>query len=355
MAEITVRAIDSALAMEEIQKRLGDDALIVSTSRKDGQIEIVATDEDTSEIKNNVQPLILDNVYRKDSFASVYNEKFTKLTDGSVEIDPKELSSHLSNRIDRIYSELSDFKDLVKSLNFDSANELSAIDKLRIIGIKLAGLKSIGLQADDTNLNMAVKKIAKNFVSGKCPHFESTQIFVVNGKQKSGKTTFSKKFISLMETKNDEVENLYFDDQNSKKFVKACRALGSSEGKDSSIKVQRLILDTALDDSDLDLFLTKVLPDVKEVRISIIRTVEAGNSYEKLLKEFSHSTHTREYIAFTKLDICDISMSEISASLEMAKKCILLSGIDKVKDGLYYAKLDQIETHIQNKLKEEIN
>ena len=43
MAEITVRAIDSALAMEEVQKRLGDDALIISTKRIDGQIEITAT------------------------------------------------------------------------------------------------------------------------------------------------------------------------------------------------------------------------------------------------------------------------------------------------------------------------
>ena len=46
MAEITVRAIDSALAMEEVQKRLGDDALIISTQRIDGQIEITATDEE---------------------------------------------------------------------------------------------------------------------------------------------------------------------------------------------------------------------------------------------------------------------------------------------------------------------
>ena len=46
MAEITVRAIDSALAMEEIQKRLGDEALIISTKRVDGQIEITATDDD---------------------------------------------------------------------------------------------------------------------------------------------------------------------------------------------------------------------------------------------------------------------------------------------------------------------
>mgnify|MGYP003308662090 CR=1 FL=1 len=55
MAEITVRAIDSALAMEEVQKRLGDDALIISTQRIDGQIEITATDEEVikSQKENN--------------------------------------------------------------------------------------------------------------------------------------------------------------------------------------------------------------------------------------------------------------------------------------------------------------
>ena len=43
MVEITVKAVDSASAMEEVEKRLGADALIVSTNRVDGQIEIVAT------------------------------------------------------------------------------------------------------------------------------------------------------------------------------------------------------------------------------------------------------------------------------------------------------------------------
>ena len=60
MAEITVRAVDSALAMEEIQKRLGDDALIISTTKKDGQIEIVATDQDIAGVKKLKDPLILD-------------------------------------------------------------------------------------------------------------------------------------------------------------------------------------------------------------------------------------------------------------------------------------------------------
>ena len=43
MVEIKVQASDSAAAMEEVEKRLGSDALIVSTTKVDGKIEIVAT------------------------------------------------------------------------------------------------------------------------------------------------------------------------------------------------------------------------------------------------------------------------------------------------------------------------
>ena len=45
MPELTIRAADSSLAMDEIQKKLGPDALILSTERRDGMIEIVATNE----------------------------------------------------------------------------------------------------------------------------------------------------------------------------------------------------------------------------------------------------------------------------------------------------------------------
>ena len=58
MTEITVRAADSSLAMEEIQKKLGDDAYIVSTRKTGGQIEIVATDDDAAFLKKE-KPLLL--------------------------------------------------------------------------------------------------------------------------------------------------------------------------------------------------------------------------------------------------------------------------------------------------------
>ena len=72
MAEITVRAIDSALAMEEVQKRLGDDALIISTQRIDGQIEITATDEEVIKPEKEIKPFILGDIYRQDNFCLLY-------------------------------------------------------------------------------------------------------------------------------------------------------------------------------------------------------------------------------------------------------------------------------------------
>jgi len=56
MPEITVTALDSATAMEEVVKRLGMDALIVSTRRVGSQIEIVATNEEMVSGKTQDQP-----------------------------------------------------------------------------------------------------------------------------------------------------------------------------------------------------------------------------------------------------------------------------------------------------------
>ena len=38
-------AVDTSLAMDEVEKKLGPDALILSTTRRDGMIEILATNE----------------------------------------------------------------------------------------------------------------------------------------------------------------------------------------------------------------------------------------------------------------------------------------------------------------------
>ena len=45
MPELKFSAADTSLAMEEVQRKLGPDALILSTQRRDGMIEIIATND----------------------------------------------------------------------------------------------------------------------------------------------------------------------------------------------------------------------------------------------------------------------------------------------------------------------
>ena len=101
MAEITVRAIDSALAMEEVQKRLGDDALIISTQRIDGQIEITATDEEVIKPEKEIKPFILGDMYRQDNFSAVLDRKVGEAKSGTDRNASSDLYSEVTNKISK--------------------------------------------------------------------------------------------------------------------------------------------------------------------------------------------------------------------------------------------------------------
>ena len=75
MVEIKVQAADSASAMEEVEKRLGSDALIVSTTKVDGKIEITATNDEPSKYQKNSDPLILGSDYRVSNFSDILAPK----------------------------------------------------------------------------------------------------------------------------------------------------------------------------------------------------------------------------------------------------------------------------------------
>ena len=102
MTEITVRAIDSALAMEEVQKRWGDNALIISTQRNDGQIEITATDEEVGKVEKESKPLIVGDLYRQDNLSSVLNRKVGEAEAEQYPNSSDDLYSAMINKIEKI-------------------------------------------------------------------------------------------------------------------------------------------------------------------------------------------------------------------------------------------------------------
>ncbi len=353
MAEITVRAIDSALAMEEVQKRLGDDALIISTKRIDGQIEITATDEEVIKPEKEIKPLILGDIYRQDNFSAVLDRKVGEAKSDSDRNASSDLYSEVTNKISKINAELSEIKMLLD--NYDEVPfEFGTVDKLRFIGFRSSTLNIFDDLSNETEINAAIRKLAKAFVNGKCNHFESSDIIIITGAAGSGKSTFTDKFIALQKNNNKDKEYIKFADQSKRKLITAVKNLNLSKDKSDRPKQQALVIDTSNQTNDVDLILIDVYKANPKAKISVIHTVPVGSSYESLRKEYKINLSEKQYWAFTKLDLCDLSVGEMAAMIELDNKCMFFSGMDKVDDGAYYSKVDQIEAYLLKKLKEEI-
>ena len=352
MAEITVRAIDSALAMEEVQKRLGDDALIISTQRIDGQIEITATDEEVIKPEKETKPFILGDIYRQDNFSAVLDRKVGEVKNDMDRNGFSDLYSEVTNKISKIYSELSEIKLLLDTYD-EVPFEYGTLDKLKFIGFRPSTLNIFDDLSNETEIGAAVRKLAKAFVNGKCNHFESSDIIIITGAAGSGKSTFADKFIALQKNNNKNKEYIKVVDQSKRKLMTAVKNLNLSQDKKDKSKQPALVIDTSNQANDINLLLIDVCKANPESKISVIHTVPVGSSYESLKKEFKVTLSAKQYWAFTKLDLCDLSVGEMAAMIELENKCMFFSGMDKVDDGAYYSKVDQIEAYLLKKLKEE--
>ena len=82
------------------------------------------------------------------------------------------------------------------------------------------------------------------------------------------------------------------------------------------------------------------------IKISILNLVPVGNSYEYLTKNMPPKRLENEYLALTKLDLCDLSILEIAAFIELEHKCMFFSGVSSPEEGLYFAKVGQTADHI---------
>lgn len=354
MAEITVRAIDSALAMEEIQKRLGDEALIISTRRVDGQIEITATDDELQPTVEKVEPLLLSHAFRQDKFSSILDKKVKEGSFDKKLQTSQDFYSKINTTVSEISDELIQLKHWIDNVDITEKPVLRTLDKLQILGFRRATLKKFEEINDELNIEQAIRKLAKAFVNGKCRHFDETDIYLITGRPNSGKSTFANKFISLQKLSDEGRDYLSLDDGNKRKLLSEVRTLKREQGGRESVNKKALVIEETHQDKDLESLILKIEEMRPDLKISIIHTVEVGASYETTMKSNNYKSAQKQYIAFTKLDLCDISVPEISAMLELSKKCMFFSGIDRVTDGAYFAKLDQIEAYLLKKLKEEI-
>ena len=344
MVEITVKAADSASAMEEIEKRLGADAMIVSTNRVDGQIEIVATNDDPSKYQKTSEPLVLDKNYRIKGFSDVLNSKLSG--------DDKPLNNGISKNHNQIVQNAENIKSEIDRLvelsipsNEIMPNEPTVAKLFQMSGIKKSMIENTEYSDNVSSVKDASKILAKSFINGKCDHFESSSLFLVTGNEGSGKTLFTKKLKTLFENQSDPKLCTIFEQFNVKKSLTEIKSWFSKNGSKISEKKEVGIIELS-NIENIDDFLLNLSKQESDIKISIVNLMPVGNSYEYLMKNMPQKRFENEYLALTKLDLCDLSIVEIAAFVELNHKCMFFSGVRSSEEGLYFAKVGETADHI---------
>jgi hypothetical protein len=339
MVEITVKALDSATAMEEVVKRLGLDALIVSTRKIDGQIEIVATNDDPnsdiSQIQINHDPAV--------NFSDILKTKMTDLPNTADIAAEKNRSG--PDIIKNIQNDLKLLKNLIQEPVIDSSQNDTDYKLLRMAGLSSKiGEKIQNLNVDDT-LSEISKTIAKSFVKGQSDAFDNSKIYFVAGLDKSGKSVFCEKYKNFLESDVPGIKVNYFKNvTGASDYNKVATWLQKNGDTKHTSSLKCIVEINDLTQLETQLYrFQKAYPDMN---FCVINVVEVGHSYEYIVNNVRSAQLENEFMVVTKLDICDISLQEICAFIEIGYRCSFFSGMVNATEGLYYSRVDQLVPHI---------
>ena len=385
MPELKFSAADTSLAMEEVQRKLGPDALILSTERRDGLIEIVATNdpEKVEEAGRQASEKIrarkeakLDSAVEGGSVS----QEFSKIIDvetakyeeviapNDMDVSPDVIEnltetkqqvfskSDLVPEFNRISAELQLLIDSAVTLGTEQGNSPTTASKVKGLGFSRKTINKLFKEAD-VSIEMPdfIKKFTRKIVNGKDKVFDASQIILVCGPEQAGKTVLTNKLSQFLPPLTDGQPNRMISDPLSGDLVSMFDT-GVDAGitslfrkrQDVNLSEDRLIIDYegSLDVLDAVLFKLKALKE--KPTVSVVYALEVGKSYNAVQKLFEMPEIPNFFVALTKMDLLEVSVSELSAICDLDKKVQFFSGLKTFEDGLDFAKVSVMEDFLTN-------
>jgi hypothetical protein len=390
MPELKFSAADTSLAMEEVQRKLGPDALILSTERRDGMIEIVATNDPKKVEEASRQASEKIRSRKEANFNTVIeggtiNQDFSKIIDiekaryeeitvsNEMDVSPdvienlteskqKILSkSDLVPEFNRISTELQLLIDSAVALGTEQGNSLTTASKMKGLGFSGKTINNLFKEADvSIEMSDFINKFTRKIVNGKDKVFDASQIILVCGPEQAGKTVLSNKLSQFLPPLTEGQPNRVISDPLSGDLASMFDA-GVDAGITSlfrkrqnvNLSQDRLIIDYegSLDVLDAVLFKLKELKE--KPTVSVVYALEVGKSYNAVQKLFEMLEIPNCFIALTKMDLLEVSVSELSAIFDLDKKIQFFSGLKTFEDGLDFAKVSVMEDFLTNLFKQE--
>jgi flagellar biosynthesis GTPase FlhF len=380
MATLKFLASDSASAMEDVVRKLGPDALIISTSKRGNKVEIEATND---KLTLNIKP---PKTTKVSPFSEVLHSKIDFLREKQKNRIFSKNAIHTGTSLQRDQfennqpsKEIGDVKAQIASLQTmlsgmvitDERGVNEKIGHSTVLKLRQMEFSSeivSNLQPSFEGLSFERGKAA--FINAFCNKiayeeveevFGSHTIFLV-GPSGSGKTTLAAKIgarilekmktgdLSLISTDSllqHQTDNLahFAKLLNVPKFK--CQIEDGASNVDSLAGGQKII-DVSLTDGYAKSLISSVRNKIGATKVTTILCLPGGANKQLLINQLESYKNLNPLIAFTKLDECELFPRELSVIAEKSMKIGFITGSRSILGSLALAKPQVLSKYLSN-------
>ena len=393
MTQHKVISEDSLSAMDEISKVLGKDAVILKTTKVNGKIEILGS--------NNIEDIASSNakkiVKQKSNFSHLFsnhnleqkiqNRKVNNILDEKKLNQNEHLENVVQTNIEDLNAKYVDVKmfsqfttkieKLLKNMVVSDIDELyrSNNKSLTIELLKKGFSKNIISEFQEQNLNkedidvelLFYHYLAKKLVLPYKDQIVDSEIIFINGPSGSGKTTLCSKIAShildnkFVANEKDKLSIVNFapKSSNNSELVNFGRLLNLNVSSISSMEDiikfvntnhdnKKLIIDVSqeiINTSGYIQYLEKLTLNKKCSNLIALPASTNKNMIESIIRFYKD---TFPVIGLTKLDEANINAEELSILGELNCKIGILSGSRSIIGSIAFAKREVLAQYMKD-------
>ena len=390
MTTITVTAADTAQAMDKIVERLGEDALILETVKRNGRIEMVATDgtEEAPAPATKEQPPMLEVPQPRKRLPELDVEigsgpPFTELFDQQMinaVRDRDDVASstaeHLINRAMEVSENvdvLTELRSIRQMLNGMMITRPEGLDvtlgHAAPVRLHQAGFSSKAIQelhdhmvglGDDEAVVSFINALAERVVHADAESVFDSRVVLVIGSSGTGKTTLATKIAA------------YFKEHGISERMILANASGPGQGASEDIKsyarllnmraaqfgigeistaVQetsnRMIIDVNASPEDTTTAIREIIQRLGPRKVTVVQAIPGGSSATMIGHQCSLYRKLNPMIALTKLDECEAMPAELSALALEGTGVGLLTGTKSIVGGIAIATMPILAQYLR--------
>jgi len=386
MTTITVTAADTAQAMDKIVERLGEDALILETVKRNGRIEMIATD--SVEETEAPEPIASAPRPAVEGLSGLNIEigggsGFTDLFDQQMIDTVRDRGSASASTVDHLVGRAMEASD-----NLDVVTELRSIRQMlngmmitRPEGLDVtlghaapvrlhqAGFSSRAIQElhehmvgldDDDAVTSFINALADRVVHRDAESVFDSRIVFVIGSSGTGKTTLATKIAAYFK-ENGISERMMLaaaagpgisasEDIKSYARLLNMRAAQIGIGEVSTAVQEtsnRMIIDVNATPEDAITAIREVMQQLGSGKVTVVQTIPGGSSATMIGHQCNLYSKLTPMIALTKLDECEAMPAELSALALDGNGVGLLTGTKSIVGGIAIATMPILAQYLQ--------